>query len=444
MIYAQLFVVLAAIFVGARIGGLGLGVMGGVGLMVLTFGFNLQPTAPPIDVMLIILAVISASAALQASQGLTYMVAIAEKILRRHPRRITFVAPVVCYVFTFVAGTGHIAYSILPIISELATKTNIRPERPLGISVIASQQAITASPITAATVALAALLAPSGIEIIHILMVSIPATLVGVLIGSLVSNKTGVELSRDPIFMERLKDPEYVKMINQETCKTDINSIPKAAKISVGIFLLAVLVIIGFGSFPFLRPVWTNAEGVRTTLSMVSIIEMVMLSAAAAILLVSKVKVQTVSQGSIFRAGSEAVIAIFGIAWMGDTFIYGNYELIEGGIREMITAAPWTFAIALFFMSILLFSQAATVRAMMPLGIALGIPVPYLIAMFPSVNGYFFFPNYPTVIAAIGFDKTGTTGIGRYVLNHSFMIPGLICTLVAVAMGFALVFLYGF
>ncbi len=443
MFYLELFIVLAAIFIGARIGGIGLGVMGAVGLIILTFGFNLEPTTPPIDVMLIIIAVISASAALQASQGLTYMVALAEKMLRKNPKQITFVAPLVCYLFTFVAGTGHIAYSILPIISELATKTGIRPERPLSISVIASQQAITASPITAATVALAALLAPNGIEIIDILKISIPATVIGVLIGAFVTNKIGVELKNDPIFNEKLKDPDYVKMINEESKTTDIQSIPKSAKVSVLIFIFSVLVIVLFGAIPGLRPSWTGADGAVSSLSMVTVIEMVMMSAAALILLVSKVKVSTVSSGNIFRAGNEAVIAIFGVAWMGDTFIKGNYAFIESGIKDMVLTAPWTFATALFVMSILLFSQAATVRAMMPLGVALGIPAGFLIAMFPSVNGYFFIPNYPTVIAAIGFDKTGTTRIGKYVLNHSFMIPGIVSTVASVAVGFLLVFLFG-
>lgn len=443
MFHLELLVVLAAIFVGARIGGIGLGVMGAIGLLILTFVFNLEPTAPPIDVMLIIIAVISASAALQASQGLTYMVGLAERMLRKNPKHVTFVAPLVCYLFTFVAGTGHIAYSILPIIAELSTKTGIRPERPLSISVIASQQAITASPITAATVALAALLSPQGIEIIDILKISIPATLIGVLAGAFVTNKIGRELKNDPIFNEKLKDPEYVKMIGEQSQSVDIASLPGSAKTSVLIFLLSVLVIVIFGAIPALRPSWTSADGVRTSLSMVSVIEMVMMGAAALIILISKVKVSAISTGNIFRAGNEAVIAIFGVAWMGDTFIKGNYAFIESGIKDMVLTAPWTFATALFVMSILLFSQAATVRAMMPLGVALGIPAGFLIAMFPSVNGYFFIPNYPTIIAAIGFDKTGTTRIGKYVLNHSFMIPGIVSTVLAVVAGFLMVILFG-
>jgi len=432
MFYIELLVVLAAIFIGARIKGLGLGLMGGVGLFILTFVFGEQPTSPPIEVMLIILSVVSAAACLQASGGLDFLVSVAEKILRSNPKRLNYLAPVVCYVFTLVAGTGHVAYSVLPIISELALKTGIRPERPLSVSVIASQQAITASPISAATVALLALLAPQGINLLDILAICIPATLTGVLVAAFVSNFVGKELNEDQAYLEKLKDPEFVAELNKTVGKT--SDLPASAKRSVWVFLAAVVLIILFGSIPSLRPTW---EG--EALDMTIIIEILMLSAAALILIVGKVRDSSlVSKGSIFRAGMEAVIAIFGIAWMGDTFIEGNYEFMETGIQTMVTNHAWTFAFALFVLSILLFSQAATVRALMPLGISLGIPAASLIAMFPSVNGYFFFPNYPTVIAAIGFDKTGTTHVGKYLLNHSFMLPGIIACVVAVLMGFLL------
>jgi len=432
MFYIELLVVLAAIFIGARIKGLGLGLMGGAGLFILTFVFGEQPTSPPIEVMLIILSVVSAAACLQASGGLDFLVSVAEKILRSNPKRLNFLAPLVCYVFTLVAGTGHVAYSVLPIISELALKTGIRPERPLSVSVIASQQAITASPISAATVALLALLAPQDIMLLDILAICIPATLTGVLVAAFVSNFVGKELKEDKAYLEKLKDPEFVAELNKSVCKTE--NLPASAKHSVWVFLIAVVLIILFGSIKTIRPSW-NGE----VLDMTIIIEMLMLSAAALILIVGKVRDSSlVSKGSIFRAGMEAVVAIFGIAWMGDTFIQGNYEFMESSIHAMVTNHSWTFALALFLLSILLFSQAATVRALMPLGISLGIPAASLIAMFPSVNGYFFLPNYPTVIAAIGFDKTGTTRIGKYVLNHSFMIPGLIACFVAVLMGFLL------
>lgn len=432
MFYIELLVVLAAIFVGARMRGVGLGLMGGIGLFILTFIFGEQPTSPPIEVMLIILSVVSAAACLQASGGLDYLVSVAEKILRNNPKRLNYLAPLVCYVFTLVAGTGHVAYSVLPIISELAQKTGIRPERPMSVSVIASQQAITASPISAATVALLAMLAPQGISLLNILAICIPATLTGVLVAAFVSNFVGKELHEDEAYLEKLKDPEFVAELNRSVSKTE--DIPASAKRSVWFFLAAVVLIIFFGSVKGMRPSWDGE-----ILDMTIIIEILMLSAAALILIIGKVRdTSIVSKGSIFRAGMEAVIAIFGVAWMGDTFIQGNYEFMESNIQAMVTSHSWTFAFALFLLSILLFSQAATVRALMPLGISLGIPAASLLAMFPSVNGYFFLPNYPTVIAAIGFDKTGTTRIGKYLLNHSFMLPGLIACLVAVLVGFLL------
>ncbi|WP_294590462.1 anaerobic C4-dicarboxylate transporter [uncultured Bacteroides sp.] len=426
----QLAFVLVAIIIGARLGGIGLGVMGGIGLAILVFGFGLQPTSPPIDVMLMIAAVISAASCMQAAGGLDYMVRLAEKLLRKNPSQVTILSPIVTYLFTFIAGTGHVAYSVLPVIAEVATETKIRPERPLGIAVIASQQAITASPISAATVALLGLLTGFDITLFDILKITIPATIIGVLVGALFSMKVGKELVDDPEYKKRLEEG-YLN-----TKKIEITSLhnKRHALVSVLIFILATVFIVFFGSFDGLRPSFVM-DGETVKLGMSAIIEIIMLSAAALILLLTKTDGMKATQGSVFPAGMQAVIAIFGIAWMGDTFLQGNLlqltQSIEGVVREM----PWLFGIALFVMSILLYSQAATVRALMPLGIALGISPMILIALFPAVNGYFFIPNYPTVVAAINFDRTGTTKIGKYVLNHSFMMPGLVSTVVAIVLG---------
>lgn len=426
----QLAFVLVAIIIGARLGGIGLGVMGGIGLAILTFGFGLQPTSPPIDVMLMIAAVISAASCMQAAGGLDYMVKLAEKLLRKNPSQVTILSPVVTYLFTFIAGTGHVAYSLLPVIAEVATETKIRPERPLGIAVIASQQAITASPISAATVALLGLLTGFDITLFDILKITIPATIIGVLVGALFSMKVGKELVDDPEYKKRLAEG-YLDM--KKIKVNDIHN-KRHAIISVLVFILATVFIVFFGSFEGLRPSFV-IDGETVKLGMSAIIEIVMLSAAALILLLTGTNGMKATQGSVFPAGMQAVIAIFGIAWMGDTFLQGNMlqltQSIEGVVRQM----PWLFGIALFAMSILLYSQAATVRALMPLGIALGISPMILIALFPAVNGYFFIPNYPTVVAAINFDRTGTTKIGKYVLNHSFMLPGLISTVVAIGLG---------
>ena len=428
--WLQLLFVLLAIIVGARVGGIGLGVFGGLGLAVLTFIFGLEPTTPPIDVMLMIVAVIAAAGCMQAAGGLDLMVKWAEKILRRHPQRITLLSPLVTYLFTFFAGTGHVAYSVLPVIAEVARETGIRPERPMGIAVIASQQAITASPISAATVALLSMLAGYDITLFDILKISIPCTLVGVLVGALYSMRVGKELKDDPVYQARLKSGE---LSGANYCTAEVAN-PGKALTSGLLFLGATVGIVLFGSIDSLRPSFQTSEGV-VVMQMAHIIEVLMLSVAALILLLTGTSGMKAAKSSVFNAGMQAVVAIFGIAWMGDTFISGNIAVIKENIFGLVTNMPWLFGIALFVMSILLFSQAATIRALLPLGMALGISPYMLIALFPAVNGYFFIPNYPTVVAAINFDTTGTTRIGKYVLNHSFMMPGLISTIVAVGLG---------
>lgn len=430
--WIQFAILMACIFIGARISGVGLGVMGGVGLAIFVYIFGIQPASPPVDVIFMILAVVTAAATLQAAGGMDFLVYLAEKALRRNPDKISFMAPIVTYLFTFCAGTGHVAYAVLPVIAEVAKESNIRPERPMGIAVIASQQAITASPISAATVTLLALLSPFDITLLQILMICIPSTFIACMIAAFISSKKGAELPDDPIYQERLRKGLVTVSKGDKSYQLNAKS-----KIAVGLFLTGALLVVLMGSLEFLRPAWEeNGELVR--MSMPYTIQIIMLTISALIILICKPKVDQVVTGSVFKAGMTAVVAIFGIAWMGNTFFTGNQELIQGSIQDMVIMAPWLFAIALFILSILLYSQAATVSALMPLGISLGISPALLIAMFPSVNGYFFFPNYGTVVAAINFDTTGTTRIGKYVLNHSFMMPGLVSTVMAVTIGIAL------
>ena len=276
LIYVQFLVVLFAIFIGARVGGIGLGVFGMIGLGIVVFGFGLKIGKPPVDVMLMIVAVITAAAALQGAGGLDYLVKIAEKILRRNPVMITIVAPIVCYIFTLFSGTGHIAYSLLPIISEIAIESKIRPERPLSISVIASQQAITASPISAATSALltAELLGEKGIELSDILIIAIPATLLGVIVGAIVMSFVGTDLEKDSCYQEFLKKQQD-KKITAEVSTSEINS---GAKTAVVLFLLGVLGIVVFGSVPSLRPSFVQEDGSVSVLGMAEVIEIIMMS----------------------------------------------------------------------------------------------------------------------------------------------------------------------
>ena len=438
-LFIELLVVLLAIFIGARVGGIGLGIFGMIGLGILVFGFGLKPGETPTDVMLIIVAVITAAAALQAAGGLDYLVKVAEKILRKNPAMITFLAPIVCYFFTFFSGTGHIAYSLLPIISEIATDSKVRPERPLSISVIASQQAITASPISAATAALlsAELLGSKGITLGNILTVCVPATLIGVIVGAIVVNFIGVPLEKDPEYLRRLKEGLLQK---EEKSAIQISEKDQQrAKISVIIFLIGVFSIMLFGFIDALRPSFVT-DGKLQKMEMTHVIEIIMMMVAGLILIFTRIEVNKLIKGSVFLAGMQAVIAIFGIAWMGDTFFDGNTKFIEDNIENIVTHYPFLFAIALFVMSILLFSQSSTVKTLYPLAIGtLKLPALSLIAMFPAVNGYFFIPNYPTVVAAIDFDRTGTTRIGKYVLNHSFQIPGFVSTIVAIAVGYFII-----
>jgi anaerobic C4-dicarboxylate transporter DcuA len=432
-IVLQFLVVLAAIWMGARSSGIGLGLWGAVGLLVLVAGFGINPTSPPIDVMLIILAVIMAASVMEAAGGIDFLVRIAERIIRANPKYVTIVAPLTTWTFTFVAGTGHIVYPLLPVIYETAHRSGIRPERPMAVATIASQQAITASPVAAATAAMIGLFAEKGMTqwgLPQILMVCVPATLTGVVAAAIVSMFVGKDLKDDPEYQARLAAGQ-IPAPQADTSRTPLKP---GARLSAFIFLAGVALVVLFGFFPSLR----QLPGAKSPLAMPIVIEILMMSVAALMLLLTKVPVDEVPKTATLRAGVVAVIGIFGLAWLGDSFIAANKDVIVPAIGDWAKVAPWTFAFGLFLASVLLYSQAATTRALMPLGIALGIPPQFLIAMFPSVNGYFFIPTYGSLIAAINFDLSGTTKIGKYVLNHSFMIPGLVATSVAVFTGLAI------
>ena len=440
LVLFQLCIVLALIFIGARVGGIGLGIYGMVGVFILVFIFGMHPGKVPIDVMLIIASVITATAALQAAGGLDYLVGLAAKFLRKHPTHITYYGPLTTWLFCLVAGTAHTSYSLLPIISEIAKNSKIRPERPMTVATIAASLGITGSPMSAATAAVIStdLLGGQGIELKDILLVCIPASFIAILVASFVQNCVGKELEDDPEYQRRVREG----LINPEAeskAMAEMEQSPNPrAKWSVLAFLLGVILVITFGSAPSLRPSF-EVDGVVTKLTMPETIEILMMSMAAVILLVGKANVKKAVSGNIFAAGMNAMIAIFGIAWMGDTFFNGNLEFFRSHIAEIVTEYPFLFSVALFIMSIMLFSQAATVRTLFPLGIGLGIAPLALVAMFPAVNGYFFFPNYPTEVAAINFDTTGTTRIGKYVLNHSFQLSGFITTFVSIGIGYLII-----
>jgi anaerobic C4-dicarboxylate transporter DcuA len=445
MIFVQLAVILICIFIGARLSGIGLGVMGMIGLLMLLFVFGLQPGDPPLEVMLIILSVVTAAAALQAAGGMDYLVNIAGKLLRSKPEQITFLGPIVTYFFTLFAGTAHISYSILPIIAEVAIKKRIRPERALSMSVTAAHMGITASPVSAASAALLTVLAASGVQLGDILLVCIPSTLIGVVVGILFVLKRGKELSNDPEFLERMKDPVFAKNLEGVGEQSSAQLKPGAI-LSVVIFGVAVLIVVLLGSFPELLPEFSGkqnftpgfAVNAAGQVQMPSMIMMVMLAATGFIILFCKTTAAQVTKASLFSSAGQATIAVFGVVWMSSTFMDNNYAVIQESLGELVTSYPWFFAIALFTLSILLFSQAATTKALMPLGLSLGMSAPYLVGIFPAVNGHFFVPGYPTLLTAIQFDRTGTTRIGKYVLNHSFMLPGIVTTIASVLAGLVL------
>src|SRR5688572_19021128 len=444
MIVLQLAVLLVCIFIGARMSGIGLGVMGMIGLLILLFVFDMQPSDPPLEVMLIILSVVTAAAALQAAGGMDYLVDIAGKLLRSRPQQITILGPLVTYFFTLFAGTAHISYSILPIIAEVAIKKRIRPERALSMSVTAAHMGITASPVSAASAALLTVLATSGIKLADILMICIPSTLIGVAVGVLFVWRRGKELSEDPEFLEKLKDPAFVK--NLEGTKEAATELKPGAIPSVVVFGLAVLGVVLLGSFPSLLPEFSGREGFTPgfavnasgQVQMPSMIMMIMLASAGIIILFCKTTAAQVTKASLFASAGQATIAVFGVVWMSATFMDHNYEVIKSTLGDIVTSYPWLFAVALFTLSILLFSQAATTKALVPLGLTLGMAPAYLVGIFPAVNGHFFVPGYPTLLTAIQFDRTGSTRIGKYVLNHSFMLPGIVTTAASVVAGLIL------
>ena len=421
MFFYEFIVVILAMILGARYGGVFFGMCGGLGLLALILLFGLAPASPPINVMLIMMSVVLAASTLQSSGGMAFLVRVAERLLRACPKAITFVSPIIAFVFTFMAGTGNVLYSILPVIAEVAREAGIRPERPISISVIASQHAVPASPISAATVAMVALLGAHGVTVLTIIAIVGPAVLIGLMIGALSVCRMGKELE---------EDPEYVRKV-QEGYFTH-------AKLSVVFFLVAAVTVVFVGTFPELRPHVTNAAGKASQVSMTHMIELIMLVVSALMVLICKAKPDDIIRTSVFRAGMMGVVTIFGLAWMSDTWIANNLPYIKTSVAAVVQSTPWLFALALFFVSALTHSQGATVAALMPLGVSLGIDPLVLVCMYPAVCGYFIIPSTGVLLGGVAFDETGTTKIGKYVINHSYIIPGFVTTFANVVIAFGI------
>lgn len=436
MLYFEFLFLLVVLYIGSRYGGIGLGVVSGIGLVIEVFIFKMPPTSPPVTVMLIILAVVTCASILEAAGGLKYMLQVAERVLRKNPKRVTLIAPFVTYSMTFLLGTGHAVYSIMPIIGDVALKNGIRPERPMAAASVASQLAITASPISAAVVYYLAQLSDiqHSITLLSILLVTVPATLFGTLLLSLYSLKRGKELNDDPEYQARLKDPEWKKRIESTTATSLDEVLPSSARNAVLIFLLSIVVIVIVAMVPEIRTIVDGEKPIKMSV----IIQMMMLCFGGIILLATKTDPRDVPNGVVFKSGMVAAIAIFGIAWMSDTYFQYAMPQFKSGIVEMVTNYPWTFALALFIVSVVVNSQAATARMMLPVGLGLGLDPALLIGLMPAVYGYFFIPNYPSDIATVNFDVSGTTKIGKWYFNHSFMSVGLIGVVGACCLGYVL------
>jgi len=435
---AEFLLLLGFLYAGSRFGGIGLGVVSGIGLMFEVLVLRMPPGKAPVDVMLVILAVVTCASVLEAAGGLKYMLQVAERILRKNPKRVTILGPIVTYTMTIMLGTGHAVYSIMPIIGDIALKNGIRPERPMAAASVASQLAITGSPISAVVALylkdIAHIEAFANVSLLGIVAVTIPATFAGTIALSLYSLRRGKELQDDPEYQRRMQDPVWRDRILSTTSTTLNEQLPPAARNSVLLFILALVCIVIVAMMPAIRTI----SGMEKPIDMSVIIQMFMLGFGGIILLATRTHVQSVPNGVVFKSGMVAAIAIFGIAWMSDTYFSFAMPHVKGSIQEMVKHAPWTFAFALFGVSVLINSQAATAKMLLPVGISLGIPAPVLIGLMPATYAYFFIPNYPSDIATVNFDVTGTTKIGKYYFNHSFMMPGLIGVGIACLVGLAI------
>ena len=473
----QLLIVLLALYVGSRYGSLALGAISGIGLALLVFGFGMKPGSPPTDVIYIIIAAVTCAGIMQASGGMDWLIQIAEKMLRKHPDRITFLAPLSTFILTVLVGTGHVVYTLMPIICDISLKQGIRPERPCGVASIASQVGITCSPIAAAVVAFVTISNANGfdISIPQVLMISFPACVCGLMAAAVASYHRGLDLDKDPEFQAKLKDPVQREYIYGSNATTLDKEIPQSAKNAVYVFLGALLVIVLFAIFQDILPSYSTIKAVKgapdftfddgtvasaaalakakviipgiteastVQLKMNVVIQIVMISAAAIMILFCKASPVKAVHGAVWQSGMVAVVAIFGIAWLADTYFSNYTEEMQSMLGGIVAKYNWSIAFVFFLVSVLINSQGAVVVSMLPLAYSLGIPGPVLLGVLPSVYGYFFIPNYPSDIATVNFDRSGTTVIGKYLLNHSFMMPGLVHIFVSTIVAYALAMIF--
>ena len=416
----QLLIVLGALWVGSRYGSLALGAISGIGLALLVFGFGLKPGTPPTDVIYIIIAAVTCAGIMQASGGMDWLIQIAERLLRKHPDRITFLAPLTTFFLTVLVGTGHVVYTLMPIICDIALKKGIRPERPCGVASIASQVGITCSPIAAAVVAFVSISNANGFDITipRVLMISIPACVCGLMAAAAASYRRGLDLNKDPQFQAKLKDPAQYNYIYGSGATTLDKEIPQSAKNAVFIFLAALAVIVLFAALPQLLPSYTTVKVVKgagdvmiiggtkisasalakagivatgltetgsIALKMNLVIQIVMISAAALMIIFCKAAPKKAVAGPVWQSGMVAVVAIYGIAWLADTYFSNYMDEMQNMLADVVKAYPWSIAFVFFMVSVLINSQGAVVVAMLPLAYSLGIAGPVLLGVLPTV-----------------------------------------------------------
>lgn len=436
--WLQLAAVAVCIGIGGRFGGVGLGAAGGLGVCILVLLFGLQPGSPPVSTILIIVAVIACTSILQGAGGLDWLVRVAEKMLRRWPKAITFVAPFVCSLFVIFVGTAYVAFAVYPVVAEVATQARVRPERPIAASVISAGIAVVASPMSAATAALVASLSPYDVSLVDILLISVPAFIVATACTCLSVYWRGTELEDDPEFKRRVANGDFKDLVVQ---KTEEVSVAKSVKRSVVIFGLGVLCVLLLGADKALLPSWT-IDGVTKTLPIPSLIQMVMLACGLFIILLCRVPTNKFADGSVFRAGLIGVVGVFGISWLTGTFFDAHHDMFVELFKSMAQTTPMLFGVVLFLFSAVILSPSATVVALMPLGAMIGIPPLLLVALYPCTCGDFLIPG-GAQIGCCAFDRTGTTHLGSWVLNHSYLLPGFVHVISGTAAGYAIYALIG-
>ena len=440
----QIIVLLGAIFLGIRLGGIAIGYAGGLGVVILGLLLGMKPGSIPWDVILIIMSVIAAISAMQLAGGLDYLVQIAERILRSNPKYINYLAPTVTYFLTILAGTGHTAFSMIPVIVEVAKEQNIKPSAPLSIAVVSSQIAITASPVSAAVVYMTGVLEPLGWSYPLLLGIWIPTTFIGCMLTALIITMfSNLDLSSDPVYQDRL-----AKGLVKPSVGASNMQLKEGAKLSVGIFLIGVLLVVLYATAISKiggKPVLIENVIVPRDAAIMSF----MLSVATFIVIFCKVETGKIVESSVFKSGMVACVCVLGVAWLGNTFVGGYTEEIKGLAGEWVTKIPALLALIFFLAATLLYSQAATAKAITPVAVAaLGITAAnpgdsyMLVASFAAVSALFVLPTYPTLLGAVQMDDTGSTRIGKYIFNHAFLVPGVLAIVFSVALGFLAVALF--